>query len=376
MYDSILTLMDNFTFGKDDSLFVLANISDVAPGAEGSGFMRIFTVVGLALLSLSGVVGNTLVCIVLQKIRKKSSMDCLILVLALADLGILIVEVPIILIRIQLDEIWPLGEATCKLVYPIQDVFFGISIWVIVTIALERYQKIVHIAKGFVRRLRRELYLIVVAIIALNFLVFSLPLFFLVDFKKVSGSWYCVVQWPEWAELPGHMNIAYQAHTILIVIAGYLSPLGIILATYASISRHLKKSNFFLRRCVPTCPEQAPIPGQSLRLKQNARAKRLLTPVVVAFAVTMLPLNVLRLAVIYVKIPNSAFRVIFPVACALVAVNSVVNPFIYTFTNKNFKLAVKRLFCGGVSKNMQWTGIFSSRRQRQYEITPAPASSV
>ena len=79
-------------------------------------------------------------------------------------------------------------------------------------------------------------------------------------------------------------------------------PLTIAVGTFHNISRKLRASSKFnrtIREDYGEIDEQRH--RERLRERQNSKAKKLLIPVVVAFAVTMPPLNVFRLVELYWK---------------------------------------------------------------------------
>ena len=106
------------------------------------------------------------------------------------------------------------------------------------------------------------------------------------------------------------------------------------------------------------------------RLKQNKRVRKVLTPLVMMFALTMLPLNAMRIvlaswpAVVGQRYYNDVIYVL--VLC--VAVNSSSNPVIYSLVSKNFRQALKelthrrhRFSCNFVSRS--WQPAHSSHNQ-------------
>ena len=87
---------------------------------------------------------------------------------------------------------------------------------------------------------------------------------------------------------------------------------------------------------------------ERLRERQNSKAKKLLIPVVIAFAVTMLPLNVFRLVVFYWKeIAQQIYLwVYFNICVFFVVVNSSINFFIYSLVSDEFRHGFKRFSRG------------------------------
>ena len=88
---------------------------------------------------------------------------------------------------------------------------------------------------------------------------------------------------------------------------------------------------------------------KSARLNQNNRAKKILTPLVLVFALTMLPLNTIRFAV--VLRPTLSEKDFYPsllfIVSVFVLLNSSSNPVIYSVVSRDFRRRVNNFFAGG-----------------------------
>ena len=93
------------------------------------------------LIALFGVVGNVLVTVVICRIGKKKPAD--LYLLSLADLGFLLLKLPLGVIKEKLPWNWPLAEFTFLYLYPMPEIFYGSSVFCIKIIAIDRYLKIV-----------------------------------------------------------------------------------------------------------------------------------------------------------------------------------------------------------------------------------------
>ena len=99
-------------------------------------------------LAFTRLVGNVLVCLVITlQPKMKTVVNCLIRNLAIADICILVFSFPVGVIREQAKYRWPLGEFACRGVHPMVDMFYGVSVWSIVIIAIDRYKAIVWVAR-------------------------------------------------------------------------------------------------------------------------------------------------------------------------------------------------------------------------------------
>ncbi|PFX18587.1 somatostatin receptor type 5-like [Stylophora pistillata] len=302
------------------------------------------------LIALFGIFGNVLVAVVIKGLgKKKTTTDLYLLNLAIADLGILLLTFPLVAIRENAPTNWPLGEFVCLYSYPIPEIFHGTSVWFIVVIAIVRYREIVIPRKAIRNKNKISLKYAkttAVCIWVASFLLFSLPFYFVVSFGLPPGE---VGVWcgPIWPSL-----IIAQLYLCLLTTFGYIIPLGVICWTYLAISRAINRSSNFLfamKRGQDGAEGnlQVAVTGvQSIRLRQNKRAKKILTPVVVVFAITMFPLTILRLTLAFW--PSLAEKdyyenTLFAVTLFVIA-NSSANPVIYSIASKSFRKGMTNLY--------------------------------
>lgn len=328
------------------------NFSNSAPTYlhEPKG-VAIFRLVLETLIAFCGVIGNILVCLVITRcVRVKTPIHFYILNLAVADLGILLVNFPFAVLREQSPSYWPLGEGVCLYFYPLAEVFYGVSIWSIAAIAIERYRTIVgSVASASLRQTslfresaRKSVYRTLASIWIISFLVVSLPTFFLITYSKTDRV--CNVIAVSFALI--------QAYNLSLTIFCYLLPLAIITWTYVHIERSLQQSTTFLMRMSKNFEMSSLCKSDSStklsnfsRVRQNTRVRRILTPVLAIFAVTMLPVNVFRLLLTYWKgiLLLNYFFVLYNICIILVVINSASNVFIYSLVSKEFRDGFKML---------------------------------
>lgn len=298
-------------------------------------------------IALAGVVGNILVCIVIasKRLRGKASMHYYLLNLAFADIGVLAVIFPVAVLRERIPYYWPFGRIVCLYIYPFVDTFYGASIWFITSIAFQRYRKIVVKGKGInghsssTKRIICNLLLIWLV----SFLIVSFPLFFLFEYHSVvTPHEHKIFCWANWEKAPHEsLNAAY---TVSLVVFSYVLPLAVISWTYVGIWQEIRKSNLF-HRSLDKEAGGSTNNKMHKRLSENARAKKILTPIVVTFAVTMLPVSVFRLINTFWS-PLSTTRHFWTFYNAMVIMtvaNSAANPIIYSVVSKDFRNAFIKL---------------------------------
>ncbi|KXJ09216.1 galanin receptor type 1 [Exaiptasia diaphana] len=330
----------------------------------------------LTLLILIGVIGNIVVVIVTTKRKAfNSSLDLFVKNLAIADLGFLLLVTPSGVLRVELPYQWPFGEYVCLYVFPMLDLFYGASVWTIAAIAIERYRNIVGMARVHrrERHTKRSVKILVVLVWCFSFVVFCIPVYVSVTYIKDPPI--CTVQW---TDDPRQELLAFKIWLGFSVFLSYVLPLGVVIWTYVVISRQLSRSSTFLlsikgivsrkaaknRRqakveTVQSHEDQATLksinngnfpqsqrsPVDSSRLTQNRRAKNILTPVAVLFAVSMFPNSAIKLVLIFWTInAQPYYLIIFFIVIIFGCANSAFNPIVYCIVSREFRNAFKTLF--------------------------------
>lgn len=333
----------------------------------------------LALLTLFGVVGNVLVVVVTTKRKAfKSSLDLFIKNLAVADLGFLLLVSPPGFLRTAMPGRWPLGEFICLYIYPSVDIFHGASVWIIAAIAVERYRNIVGMAR--IRResqTKRSAKILMIGVWVFSFLLFCVPVYAAIVFLRLdSRTTICSVRWSS-----GQQDnlVGTNIYLLFMVLFTYAIPLSVVTWTYVAISRQLRRSNTFIRgikgiitrknaknitqidNCLQNFRNDSNMtsalaggfqnhslisPADSHRLAQNKRAKNILTPVAVLFAISMLPISLLRIVLIFWKaiINENYYNIVFFLSVVFTAANSSLNPLVYSVVSREFRNALKSLF--------------------------------
>ena len=299
------------------------------------------------LIALAGVIGNIVVCYAITKHRTLSAAATNIYIrnVAVSDLATLLISFPLVVVRERL-RYWPLGEVVCRFFFPLTDIFFGVSVWTVAAIAIDRHRILnTNVPRLAATRSLTKPRLVCAAIWLLSFLIISLPLILVFEYREFPNKKpKCVANWgPEnyW------LQIAYH---ILVCLVTYVLPLGIIVITYLTIKRKLYKSQSFHLEMAEGSFRNSSFKMIQINLVKgrSKRLKTVMTPVVAVFAVTILPLSLLRLvphfssvksSVIYLKYSN----IIFNVCVFLYICNATCNPLIYAIFSKRFRKSFREL---------------------------------
>ncbi|XP_059848414.1 galanin receptor type 1b [Hypanus sabinus] len=279
------------------------------------------------LIFFLGVVGNTLVLIVLGRTKSRSSestSNIFILNLSVASLSFLVFCVPFEAMIYSFPE-WVFGAFLCKAVHYFKTATMLVSIFTMVAMSVDRYIVVVHCKRRPRIRNRRNasagvaltwlLSLLVAAPVAQHQNLYS------EDWKAPNKS-FC---WGIW-----HNEIQQQVYSVGILIIGYLLPLLLICFCYAKILFHLHKKMKNMSK-------------KSKRSKKKTAQMVML--VVVVFLLSWLPDHIITMWVQFGSFPltdaSLAFRII---SHCMVYGYSCVNPIIYAFLSENFQKSCHQVF--------------------------------
>ena len=248
-------------------------------------------------IDVFGVIGNVVVIAkIIRGTNAFSVMSPYLLSLAFADLGILLFNYPLVILQIEFQHgEWFFGELVCLYFVPFTEIFFGACIWSITAIAAERYVKIawtvtVPISSGG-RRFSKRILLIVVTIWLASFFLTALPAS---DLYQTYDSNRCYNAYP----LSLHRKLA----TINAILM-YVLPLGIIVLSYQRIGKLVTERAIKLRQQTPNpsldSSRSTIKRNEEATLTQTRKTQRILKPLVILFAVTMLPYQMFMLTMVY-----------------------------------------------------------------------------
>ena len=175
---------------------------------------------------------------------------------------------------------------------------------------------------------RKKARFILVAIWLLPIVIISLPLW--IYMRLIPNIQLCDVVWPN--------HNSHIAYFIILNFLFYVLPLAMIVYYYLRIRVALKASSGFHRQMTKSTSRSALRDDLSKQIQRNAKALRVLTPVVVVFFVTMLPFTAFRLAFVFTDMGRFRYtRTLFFASIISVLANSSANPLIYTIVSPDFR---------------------------------------
>ena len=301
-----------------------------------------FTIFELGLhitIGLLGVIGNVIVCAtIIRRPHVLSAMNQYLLSLAFADLGVLLFILPMGVLRVRFPLEWVLGKALCLYVTPCSEMFFSASIWSITTIAVERYANIAwkKMRLGGRRSLTRSR-VIIITIWVISFATTSLPAYIYKAYDSAGRQCY-----------PTYSRTVYRGIATLNATLQYFLPLSIIAFCYQRIGKRVsERSRWFQEETAghAQARESSSMVNAKAILQQTKRTQRILKPLVILFALTMLPINVFNLAAAYWdKIFYQNYIILLLSAVLLTTfTNSAADPLVYCIVSKEFLTEAKSM---------------------------------
>ncbi|ELT93650.1 hypothetical protein CAPTEDRAFT_113004 [Capitella teleta] len=308
------------------------------------------------IITLIGVIGNSLVIyVILSRKRMHSVTNILLLNLAVADLSFVMVIPPFTAYQFAKSQ-WPFGDAVCKLMHYLVNVTAYVTVYTLVLISAIRYMTIVHHTATAQLRTKRKVILMIIGIWSLMLLLNS-PVMVVYSSQSVSAT----------VSDCNHnsLSAARYLFTTFFTFA-YLIPLLIIGVLSVCILYYIQSQKVSL----------VDKNRRTKSFKKKRRASRLIILVVVIFAILWLPIHIHLLLAFYGHLPSSKFyhavSVLFN--CAAYA-NSCVNPFIYNHASREFRQAFREVICCIPGGRLQGPRLSLSTGTTKLTLSPLDAAN-
>lgn len=311
-------------------------VDQTSPNNQFESTISIIVGISYSITVLVGIVGNLLVLltILLQK-QMRNTTNILILNLAIADLGLILLCVPFTGLN-YVSSIWYFGDIWCRIVQYTSNVTAYVSILLLVSMSVDRYLAIVQSFKANIYRTPRNA-INTVAILWIVILLLNVPHLFLWTNYKYSLSatenrtvcilkYNIIVSQADYYNSTNEMHVVEDAelkiriyYTIFFVFA-YLLPFITLFILYGLIMLKLKDAK-----------------GQQVS-KGKRRVTLMVIAVVSSFVLCWGPLQVMLFLQHVIKINFTETHIIILVVSNSIGyLNSCLNPIIYGFSNKDFR---------------------------------------
>ena len=279
---------------------------------------------------LLATIGNSLVIYIVYTVNHmKNSTNILIANMAVADL-LMSIDLPYIL---KFFFIWSgwfgtfMGAALCKFFHSAQVGSLIASVFSLVAVSLDRSFAILYPLEPI---MTTKVVGFAIAIIWLGALAFMIPVMFVATAKREEET-KTVICIEDWSAL------SREVYTLILFVIGYAIPLFAITVAYFLAALRL------CRRKLPG--HQNPIAHKKVQ-KTSRRATVMLVTVVVVFALSWLPFQVLEMIATY----NFKFFLEIPIQVIFVLpwfgyYNSAINPILYVIFSGNYRREFYRILC-------------------------------
>ncbi|EDO45884.1 predicted protein, partial [Nematostella vectensis] len=268
-----------------------------------------------AIFSVS-LTGNTLVCLVVCRQQKmRTSTNYYIVNLACADLAITVLCIPFDIAIQKNSYVWPFGAFMCKVLYPIMTMSAFASVGTLTAIALNRYIAVMKAMRVYGAKKRAKLAISLIWAFSFSaVLPYALAL-------EVDQNAKCVETW----------SSSYsQCYTLFIFVFQYVIPLSVITAAYVAIGLQLRRNRANLAA------------AHRRQDRDVAKVVRMMTIVVLIFAVCMLPNHMLWIFRDFSSSFDDSLReTLQHWGEILIYANSSSNPIVYSICIEEFRMAFK-----------------------------------
>ncbi|XP_070541665.1 galanin receptor 2b-like [Ptychodera flava] len=333
----------------EDIVTVVGNATTegvVNSGGTGSVSAEVFTMnIIFAVLGVVGIVGNTVVCLVLAKVGDFRTTNLFIFNQSLIDLTSSVLVILQNLGPNKYNVVVPVGlrgQILCKLWLSryFMWAMFNVSTYNLISLSLERFAAIV-----FPIAHRQRFSLIKAKGVCV--FVWALGLAYQSYWAEANynkGNGYCGVHYPE-----GSMQAIIG---IVVFLVEYLVPITVMAFSYTSMFLILKRRS---RKLATTPPSQAPTGGGDTHPRanepqenpSNMKARRnvlkMLVIVCMSYAICWGPNHIMYLE--YNLVGKHHSRLLINTTVVMAFCNMCVNPIIYALKYRQFQDGLKKLFC-------------------------------
>ena len=273
------------------------------------------------LIFFMSTIGNVVVILVVSRKRRMQTVtNWLIVNLAVADLAVTLICIPVEIPMLLNGGIWLYGKVFCRMLYPLQTMTIYASVYTLVAMSLTRYWAIRH---PFRQQVTTKQAKIMICFLWLASFSFVIPLILALTYNESERA--CV------EKMTAQQSRSY---TIAIFVTQYLFPLLMISFAYILIAIELRSG-----------PQTDASLIQQQKRKENTKVLSMIMIVTVTFAMCVLPYHIVGL---YREFSgNASFPHSAEVSAAsflLLFANSCLNPIIYNAFNSKFRKSFSDLW--------------------------------
>ena len=304
---------------------------------------RVWELLWYLCIFIVGTIGNSLVIIVIlrsKKIDRAALINILILTLAIVDMMISIIGLPIYIL--QTDLFYPEpdhGNLVCIFVNFPQFWLLDVVIYLLTAISLERRKAIVDPLSVLDTRPKWQIALI---------LICSFSVAALVQTPTINGTKYTTMGHAFVGNYCGYSYTYIESTIIHFVVLAIetVIPTVVILVCFRHIWVKLKESDDIIKNAMTAYQNDRNFEQKkNIILERKRNAIKVWKIVILVFIVCIIPNNVLFCIFHFVKIHALRWNsVAYQIGLLLRFTNSCINPFLYNFLSKDFRQHFKEVF--------------------------------
>ena len=278
--------------------------------------------IAYTLVFFTGIIGNLLVCyVVVANNHMQNTTNFFILNLAVADILLCVLGVPFTALYSLVIDSWVFGSFLCYLVPFSQCASCYMASWTLLAIAIYRYTVICHPS---IPKMRGKACFFCIVLIILVSSLAALPYAFYMELEPdEKNREFCGEDWPKGMQ---------EMYGVVTLFLQFLVPFVIITICYVCISVQL-------RRRQETMAGTRSVTREEESKEKNRKVNRMLIAMVVIFAVSWLPMNMINMLTDLVEQVDTwrYIGVTFFWMHCLAMSSACYNPFLYAWLNENFR---------------------------------------
>ncbi|XP_011495666.1 PREDICTED: cholecystokinin receptor [Ceratosolen solmsi marchali] len=291
-------------------------------------YIQIPSICICAIIIIIGITGNTMVLIIIMRGKDmNNSTNIFLLNLSIADLSVLLLCTPTILIEvISGPQVWILGESICKVVPFIESTVANTSVLTILAISFERYYAICQPFRANYICTRSR----AVLICMLSWFIaglFTSPFLYMVTFE-VNYDEFGVSKPTCTTEARTKWSIVYILFTIVVF---FIFPVIILIILYSIIVNELIQRSHMINDVAKKL------------FKNRFQIVRMLCTVIFIFFICLLPLRAMMMWVMFsplqqiIEFGIEGYFCLLYFSRIMFYLNSALNPILYTLMSTKFK---------------------------------------
>ena len=294
-----------------------------------------------SILFIMSAVGNSLVviCYILDnKRRMRIPMNILIVNLAICDLCVTFITMPVNFTRNITIRNWLIGRIACHLLHGLPNIFVAASSFTALTISIERYRYVCYPHK---RKMTVRWTLWIIALIWLLAILTALPIIASVSYFERNGAQVC---YHVFHRDPSVRAALDQVYIVFLTVIVFLIPVCVTGTLYWRVGVFIRERQ-----------RRNPSRNSQLFNRINKKVFKMLVIIVSLMFICWIPLYtcflLISFAPRFIASNLTTFRITYSISHVISYVNGAINPIIYARSHESFRESFARNFLSKRERN-------------------------